>query len=76
MSGIALNDQVDDLTKLLRIIAASYPGVRPPALEAWWVREQAIITAEDAARAARTEQRRQELIAKIADLQATLDALS
>lgn len=75
MSAEALSDQVDRLRKLLREAVESHPGPLPNKVNAWWLAEQDRLAEEAAAAAARAERRRTELAAKIAALQAELDAL-
>jgi hypothetical protein len=71
----ALQTQTDEYRSLLRLALSSHPGPLPKRLGDWWTAEQIIIQQEAAEIAAKREAKRQNLAARIATLQAELDAL-
>lgn len=73
---MSLQDDYTALRKLMRRTAKNYPAPLPAYVQTWWDAEQVIIAQEDAAQAARIAQRKLDLEAKIAALQAELAGLS
>lgn len=71
----SLQEQAEEYRALLRLAVSSHPGPLPPRLANWWVNESAEMSREANEKATRIAARRDSLLAKIAELQAEVDAL-
>lgn len=72
--AVFVSDELDTVTKMLRAMCARFSPL-PAPIATWWTAEQVKITAETAEAARQKAERRNALIAQIAQLQARLDSL-
>lgn len=71
----SVTEDFEELRKLLRSVARTYPGDMPANLQAWWGVEQPIIAAEKAVADQRKAEKIAALEARIAELEAQLAGL-
>jgi spermidine synthase len=69
-------EERDFYRDMLRKVAENYPPTIPTYLSDWWTAESALVAAQRADKIRRKAEKAAELTAKLADLQAQLDALT